>query len=209
MERSRRKTVKQLGAGIFALGLALCMAGCQSTAGAYMDASALSVQVPVTQQQSAIDIPVEFFDEVLSSRYQYHGIGIINDQRTFQKLWSYYAKEATRLPPSIDFDNYALLFVYDPEYYNRVAIIGINILQGVANPIIEKTQWTLSIGGDPVARKVREQAGKPVPSAKVNVAFQQIPRHKPGRPGVTAVLVDGLSGTTPEECRVIPVPSHP
>lgn len=197
---------RALVAGFFA---AVFFTGCSTRAGFYMDPEALSVQMPVVQQQSSLDIPVAFFDEELSSRYHYHGIGIINDQETFQKLWGYYVQEATRLPPVVDFDNYALLFVYDPKYYNKVAIVGVNVFEGIANPFVEKTNWTLSIGGDPIARKIREQEGKPVPSAKVNVAFQQIPRHRPGRPGVTAILVDGTQAQNLEECRVIPVPSHP
>ena len=56
-------------------------------------------------------------------------------------------------------------------------------------------------------REIRTKEGQTLPEPKVNVAFLQIPRNRPGMPGVTAVLVEGKN--EPEDSRVIPVPSRP
>ena len=174
-------------------------AGCTlRSAETYVDEAALTVQMPAHQTRS-LDLPTYYFDEILPQRYQHCGIGFINTQEQFQELWKIYAREATALPPVIDFRDYVLLFAYDPEYYNQVSFKGINIWKGIANPFIERTRWTLSIGGDPRTWK----DGKPDPEkAKVNVAFLQIPRHREGHPGVTAILVSG-------EQEVLPVPAEP
>lgn len=187
--------------------LCLCFTGCTATMGRYVNEDALTLQLQV-QQTKSLDVPVRFFDDDLSSRYHSHGMGIINDQETFSRLWDVYTKESTALPPSIDFQEYALLFVYDAEYYNFIKIIGLNVWQGIANPIIQKTNWKLSIHGNEQMRKIRESEGATLPEPKVNVAFLQIPRHRKDRPGVTAILVDGAASDASEN-RVIPVPSHP
>lgn len=185
----------------------LLTAGCITpTWGGYESDNALTLQTPVAKMQ-AMDIPVRFFDEMLPQRYQYKGIGIINDQETFQKMWDLYAVDTTALPPSIDFQECALLFVYDPNYYNLVSIVGLNVWKGIANPIVERTNWTLQIGGDPVMRKIRAKEGGTLPEPKVNVAFLQLLRHRDDRPGVTAILVEGNADQ--EESRVIPVPASP
>ena len=188
---------------------ALCAAvaaflGCANTLERYADEEALTIQQPAAQTQS-FDIPKRFFDEMLAQKWQHSGIGIINDQATFLKMWDLYSIERTALPPSIDFDTYALLFVYDPVYYNLVSIRGLNVWRGIANPIVERTNWTLSIEGDKKMREIRQQEGQTLPEPKVNVAFLQIPRNRPGKPGVTAILVEGRE--QPEESLVIPVPA--
>jgi hypothetical protein len=188
----------------------ICVAlftGCTATMGRYVDEDALTLQAPARETQS-FDIPVRFFNDILPSRYQHKGIGIINDQETFLAMWRLYSKDATALPPSIDFRDYALIFVYDPLYYNQVSIIGINVWQGIANPIIRKTDWKLSIEGNQQMRKIREAEGASVPEPKVNVAFQQVPRHRPGQRGVTALMVEGCN-ERPEDSLVIPIPEKP
>lgn len=181
--------------------------GCSATMSRYADESAITVQANVDSTKS-FDIPVRFFKDDLPARYQYHGLGIINDQETFSKMWRYYAKDTIAVPPSIDFRDYALIFVYDPNYYNQVSIIGLNVWQGIANPIVHKTDFKLSIEGNLQMRKIREKEGAVLPEPKVNVAFQQVPRHRVDRPGVTALLVEG-NAEDPGASRVIPIPSHP
>ena len=178
--------------------------GCADTLAGYASETALTIQQPATHTQS-LDIPKRFFDEQLDARWQHHGIGIINDQATFLRMWDLYTIERTALPPSIDFETYALLFVYDPVYYNLVSIRGLNVWQGIANPIVERTTWTLSIEGDKKMREIRTKEGQILPEPKVNVAFLQIPRNRPGAPGVTAVLVEGKED--PAKSLVIPVPA--
>lgn len=191
-----------------ALGLmaAWLLCGCAATMERYADPKALTQQSPVANAQS-LDVPKRFFDEELPARFQHKGIGIINDQETFLRFWSAYTTEATALPPSIDFENFAVLFVYDPEYYNRVFIRGLNVWEGIANPIVERTNWKLAIGGDPKMREIRRLQGLSVPEPKVNVGLVELLRNKPGRPGVTAVLVEGAED--PAESLVIPVPEGP
>lgn len=191
-----------------ALGLmaAWLLCGCAATMERYADPKALTLQSPVANAQS-LDVPKRFFDEELPARFQHKGIGIINDQETFLRFWSAYTTEATALPPSIDFENFAVLFVYDPEYYNRVFIRGLNVWEGIANPIVERTNWKLAIGGDPKMREIRRLQGLSVPEPKVNVGLVELLRNKPGRPGVTAVLVEGAEN--PAESLVIPVPEGP
>lgn len=191
-----------------ALGLmaAWLLCGCAATMERYADPKALTLQSPVANAQS-LDVPKRFFDEELPARFQHKGIGIINDQETFLRFWSAYTTEATALPPSIDFENFAVLFVYDPEYYNRVFIRGLNVWEGIANPIVERTNWKLTIGGDPKMREIRRLQGLSVPEPKVNVGLVELLRNKPGRPGVTAVLVEGAED--PAESLVIPVPEGP
>ena len=191
-----------------ALGLmaAWLLCGCAATMERDADPKALTLQSPVANAQS-LDVPKRFFDEELPTRFQHKGIGIINDQETFLRFWSAYTTEATALPPSIDFENFAVLFVYDPEYYNRVFIRGLNVWEGIANPIVERTNWKLAIGGDPKMREIRRLQGLSVPEPKVNVGLVELLRNKPGRPGVTAVLVEGAED--PAESLVIPVPEGP
>ncbi len=186
---------------------ALLMAGCSATWSRYADPEALTVQRPCEPTKS-LDIPVKFFNDELPSSQLHAGIGIINTQTEFQEMWALYAKETTALPPIIDFENVALLFVYDPVYYNHVEIIGLNVWQGIANPIIKRTNWTLSIEGDPKMRRIREQKGETLPEPKVNVAFLQVPRHREGRPGVTAILVEG-DAEDEGASLVVPVPEEP
>jgi hypothetical protein len=181
--------------------------GCSAKMSRYVDEEALTFQAPARETQS-FDIPVRFFNEMLPSRYHHKGIGIINDQETFLEMWSLYSKDATALPPSIDFRDFALVFVYDPLYYNQVSIIGINVWQGIANPIIRKTDWKLSIEGNQQMRKIREAEGATLPEPKVNVAFQQVPRHRPGQRGVTALMVEGCKDD-PGSSLVIPIPEKP
>ena len=146
--------------------------------------------------------------EVTKNFIELRGIGIINDQETFLRLWAAYnTTDTTALPPSIDFENFVVLFIYDPEYYNRIFIRGLNVWEGIANPIVERTNWKLSIGGDPKMREIREKQGLSVPEPKVNVGLLELLRNKPGRPGVTAVLVEGAED--PAESLVIPVPEAP
>lgn len=154
----------------------------------YTDEKALTANLPVDPSNKAIDIPKVFFDDTLPGRFQNNGIGIINDQDQFQKLWNLYAKDATALPPSIDFQENFVLFVYDPEYYNLIRIIGVNVWQGVANPIIEKTKWTLPLEGDPMMHKIRQIKGEKMPEIKVNAALLQLPRNRKGAPGITAIM---------------------
>ncbi|MBQ9693709.1 MAG: hypothetical protein IJV69_03025 [Kiritimatiellae bacterium] len=187
--------------------LGLCLTGCTATMARYCDETAVTVQAEVKSTQS-LDIPVRFFKEELPERYQHKGLGIINDQETFLKMWNLYAKEATVLPPSVDFRDYVLIFVYDPNYYNHVEIIGLNVWQGIANPIVRKTDWKLSIEGNQQMRKIREAEGAKLPEPKVNVAFQQVPRHRPGQSGVTALMVEG-NADDPGESLVIPIPEKP
>ena len=189
--------------GAFCVAVAAFL-GCANTLERYADEEALTIQQPAAQTQS-FDIPKRFFDEMLAPKWQHSGIGIINDQATFLKMWDLYSIERTALPPSIDFDTYALLFVYDPVYYNLVSIRGLNVWRGIANPIVERTNWTLSIEGDKKMREIRQQEGQTLPEPKVNVAFLQIPRNRPGKSGVTAILVEGRE--QPEESLVIPVPA--
>ncbi len=181
--------------------------GCASTLGWYADETALTTQQPVDGMRS-LDIPVRFFNEELDESYQYNGLGVINDQETFTKMWRMYTQEATALPPSIDFRDYALIFVYDPKYYNHVSIIGLNVWKGIANPIISSTNWKLSIEGNQQLRKIREREGAKLPEPKVNVAFLQVPRHKEGQRGVTALLVSG-NIENEEDSLVIPIPDAP
>ncbi len=191
------------------LPYAMCLAlvGCTATMAGYMEQEALTVQLPASETK-ALDIPVEYFNDTLPQSQQHKGIGIINTQTQFQEMWQLYARDTTALPPVIDFEEVALLFVYDPEYYNHVSIIGLNVWQGIANPIVKRTNWKLSIGGDPTMRKIRELEGQTLPEAKVNVAFLQIPRHRKGHPGVTAILVEG-NPKDEAASLVIPVPDEP
>lgn len=183
-----------------------CLCGCSATMERYASEDALTAQLPAAQTR-ALDIPKRFFDDVLPERFRYRGIGIINDQETFLKMWELYSLDTTALPPSIDFDTYALLFVYDPDHYNLVAFRGLNVWQGIANPFVEHTNWTLSIGGDAKMREIRTKEGQKLPEPKVNVAFLQILRNRPGTPGVTAVLVEPAED--PAKSLVLPVPSKP
>lgn len=182
--------------------------GCISVANDYMDDTALTLPeaAPVNATMKSIDIPVAFFDDDLPARFQHKGIGIINDQMQFQALWRAYTNENTALPPIIDFEKYVLLFVYDAQYYNLVKICGIHVHQGIANPIVERTNWTLTIGGSEAVRHYRNAMGIKNPIPKVNVSFLQIPRHQPNQPGVTAILVEG-NADRPQESIVVPVPS--
>ena len=120
---------------IAALCVALLGAGCTATMEGYADPAALTMKSPVAKATS-LDIPVRFFDEELPGRWQHHGMGIINDQETFQKLWKMYASEVTALPPAVDFENFAVLFVYDPAHYKLVHIRGRNGWQGIAHPLV-------------------------------------------------------------------------
>lgn len=195
---------------LITLSFAVCAAlfvGCAATMGDYLDETARTERYAVRETQS-LDIPVKFFDDILPSKYQHKGLGIINDQETFTQMWGLYTKEATSLPPSIDFRDYVLIFVYDPNYYNQVTIVGLNIWNGIANPIVRKTNWKMSIGGNQQMRKIREQEGAKLPDPKVNVAFLQVPRNRPGHPGVTALLVDG-SASDENDNLVIPIPEEP
>lgn len=193
----------QLGKWLFLVGCAFALGGCTATMGDYASEAALTAQIPAAQTQ-ALDIPKRFFDEILPAEWQHKGIGIINDQETFQKLWELYSIDQTALPPSIDFKTCALLFVYDPNYYNLVSIRGLNVWQGIANPFVERTNWTLSIEGDRKMREIREKEGQKLPEPKVNVAFLQLLRDRPGTPGVTAVLVEPRDPA--EDSLVVPVP---
>ncbi len=183
------------------------LTGCTATMDRYRDPKALTVQLPAAKTES-LDIPVSFFDEILPGSLQHKGIGIINTQTQFQEMWNLYATDTTALPPIVDFENVALIFVYDPNYYNHVQIVGVNVWEGIANPIISSTNWTLSIGGDPMVRKIRAQEGIQLPPPKVNVAFLQVPRHREGNPGVTAILVEG-DKDDPANSLVVPVPESP
>ncbi len=190
-----------------ALALAVGAAGCSATMGDYASEEALTVSAPV-QGMSSLDVPKRFFDEVLPARFQHNGLGFINDQETFLKMWRMYASDAMSLPPSIDFEDVVMLFAYDPEYYNLASIRQLRVWHGIANPVIERTDWKLKIGGDPKMREIRAQRGEPVPEPKVNVAFLQVPRNKPGRPGVTALLV-GEDPDDAEDSPVLPIPEKP
>lgn len=186
------------------LALPLCAAllgGCVATMADYEAEDAVTARLPA-EDSRAIDVPKRFFDDILPKRFQHDGLGIINNQEQFSALWELYARDATALPPSIDFENTVLLFVYDPVYYNLVRFKGLNVWKGIANPFVERTQWKLSIEGDPKLIKMRKAAGETIPEPKVNVALLQIPRNRPGRPGVTAILVSA-------DGEVIPVPSEP
>lgn len=186
------------------LVLPLCAAllgGCVATMAAYEAEDAVTARLPAEDSRS-IDVPKRFFDEILPKRLQHDGLGIINTQEQFSALWELYVRDATALPPSIDFRDSVLLFVYDPAYYNLVRFKGLNVWKGIANPFVERTNWKLSLEGDPTLRRIRKAAGESVPEPKVNVALLQIPRNRPGHPGVTAILV-GANG------EVIPVPPEP
>ena len=111
------------------------------------------------------------------------------------------------LKESISLTASAQQFYGYAEYYNRVFIRGLNVWQGIANPIVERTNWKLAIGGDPKMREIKEKQGIAVPEPKVNVGLVELLRNKPGRPGVTAVLVEGAE--KPEDSLVIPVPEEP
>ena len=180
---------------------ALLCSGCAATLENYADESAMTARLPVGDNRS-IDLPVRYFDEMLPKSQQREGLGFINDQKQFSALWELYAREATALPPAIDFQDSFVLFAYDPKYYNQIRFTGVNVWQGIANPFYEKTNFTLAIGGDPQLRKYRELAGEKVPEPKVNVALLELPRHRKGQPGVTAILYNG-------EGEVLPVPSRP
>lgn len=180
---------------------AVLLGGCAATVADYATESAITARLPV-EDSRAIDVPKRFFDDILPKGLQRDGLGIINTQAQFSALWELYARDATALPPSIDFENSVLLFVYDPVYYNLVRFKGLNVWNGIANPFVERTKWKLSLEGDPTLRKIRKAAGESVPEPKVNVALLQIPRNRPGRRGVTAILV-GSDG------EVIPVPPKP
>ncbi len=193
--------------------LSVCIlgfSGCTSVARTYMNDAALTLPAAtaVNATMKSMDIPVAFFDNELSSRFHHKGIGLINNQAQFQKMWRMYTNENTALPPIFDFEKRVLLFVYDAQYYNLVKICGIHVHQGIANPIVERTNWTLAIGGNEDARRYRESVGKVNPEPKVNVSFLEIPRHIDGQQGVTAILVEG-NPDNPEESIVIPVPRHP
>lgn len=186
----------------FALPLcAALLGGCAATMADYEAEGAITARLPA-EDSRAIDVPKRFFDDILPRSLQRDGLGIINTQAQFSALWELYARDATALPPSIDFEDTVLLFVYDPVYYNLVRFKGLNVWKGIANPFVERTKWKLSLEGDPTLRKIRKAAGENVPEPKVNVALLQIPRNRPGRPGVTAILV-GADG------EVIPVPPKP
>ncbi len=185
----------------------LALTGCTATMSRYVEPDALTIQLPASETKS-LDIPVRFFDDTLPQSQQYKGIGIINTQTQFQEMWQLYAQDTTALPPVVDFEQVALLFVYDPVYYNHVNIIGLNVWQGIANPIVKRTNWKLSIGGDPTMRKIRELEGQALPEPKVNVAFLQVPRHREGHPGVTAILVEG-NAEDQADSLVVPVPEEP
>lgn len=180
---------------------ALLLCGCAATMADYETDSAITARLPAEESQS-IDVPKRFFDDILPKRFQHEGIGIINTQEQFSAFWELYTRDATALPPSIDFRSSVLLFVYDPVYYNLVRFKGLNVWKGIANPFVERTKWKLSIEGDPNLLRIRKAAGEKIPEPKVNVALLQIPRNLPERPGVTAILVDA-------EGSVIPVPSEP
>ncbi len=199
--------MQSLPALLFIAVAALFFTGCAATVTRYVDETALTCQLPV-QDTPSYDIPIRFFNEDLPERYQANGLGIINDQETFAKMWRLYTKNNTALPPSIDFQNNVLLFVYNPHYYNQVSIIGLNVWNGIANPIILKSDKQFSIEGNPITRKIREQEGKRVNDPIVSVALLQLQRHREDRPGVTAVLVEGNSEDFGES-RVIPIPSEP
>lgn len=196
-----------MGCTLAVCGCLLCGGCATTTMGDALDTTALTLQTDV-HKTTAFDIPVRFFNEELPKRFQHQGLGIINDQETFTHMWNIYARETTALPPSIDFRDYALIFVYDPKYYNHVEIIGLNVWNGIANPIIKKTDWTLSIEGNVQMQKIRRAEGAKVPEPKVNVAFLQVPRHRPDQSGVTALLVEG-NMEDPGTSLVIPIPEKP
>ncbi|MEG2725348.1 MAG: hypothetical protein RR982_05815, partial [Kiritimatiellia bacterium] len=129
------------------------------------------------------------------SDFHHKGIGIINNDAQFIQLWNAYSSDNTALRPAIDFKNKVLFFAYDEKHYNLVRILGMEVTQGIANPIIWHTNWTLAIGGD-----ARLQKPGSTGKGKVNVAFLQIPRNLPGQPGVTAILAHG---------KIIPLPLEP
>ncbi len=192
----------QAAVGLLAIGLLLLGSGCATAhMDDYVSETAITAQLPA-DASDAIDVPKRFFDDMLPSNLQHEGLGIINTQEQFTALWELYAQESTMLPPAIDFRDSVVLFAYDPEYYNLVRFQGLNVWKGIANPFIERTTWKLSIAGDPIMRKIRARAGESVADPKVNVALLQIPRNRPGRPGVTAILVSG-------DLQVIPVPAEP
>ncbi|MDO5462508.1 MAG: hypothetical protein Q4F99_03370 [bacterium] len=190
--------------------LLLVTLGCTPVAKSYLDEEALTLpqRTPVAPSLKSMDIPKKYFDEMLPSSHLYNGIGVINDQVQFQQLWALYTNDNTALPPIIDFDEEALLFVYDPNYYNFIRICGIFVYQGVAEIAIEKTDWKLSFGGNPDARRYREAVGEPNPEPKVNVSFLRVPRNTKMQPGVTAVIV-GANEEDEMQSRVVPVPSRP
>lgn len=185
-------------------------AGCAPIARNYLDENALTLPqaTPVEPSMKSMDIPKMFFDDILPEKYHHHGIGIINNQLQFQQLWSLYTDDNTALPPIFDFDREALLFIYDPNYYNLMRICGIYVYQGVANVAIEKTNWKLSFGGNPDARRYREAIGEPNPEPKVQVSFLRIPRNLKDQAGVTAVIVE-TDDKDEMKSVVVPVPNKP
>lgn len=192
------------------------LAGCAApTAADYQRQGALTVRVldetlnrdgaPAGLPESfVLDIPKEFFDDDLPSEFRNGGVGIINNDLQLTQMWNRFSRDNTALRPSIDFKTKALLFVYDPDHYNLVRLLGMEVIDGVANPIIWHTNWTLSIGGNENRRKwlAQTKPQKDVPTGKgnVNVAFLQIPRDlPPGQAGVTAVLANGVPVPVPKE----------
>lgn len=186
------------------------LVGCASVAGDYLDDTALTTPevTEVEPSLKSMDIPKKFFDEILPERFHYNGIGIINNQLQFQQLWNAYTDDRTALPPIFDFEKEVLLFVYDPNYYNYMCIRGVFIHQGVVNVAIEKTDWTLSFGGSPEARRYREAIGEPNPEPKVQVSFLRMPRQLKGQRGITAVIVE-YNEMEEMQSRVIPIPDAP
>lgn len=189
---------------------ALFFIGCTPVVGNYMSTDALTLQQPQPIEPSlpSMDIPKKFFDEILPSKYHYNGIGIINNQLQFQRLWALYSDQRTALPQIIDFEQEALIFVYDPNYYNFIRICGIDVYQGIAEIAIEKTKWELAIGGNPDARRYREAIGEPTREPIVNVSFLRVPRNQEMQRGVTAVVVE-VNAEDKMKSRVIPISSHP
>lgn len=201
----------------FAALLTAGLAGCAATdPEAYRRPGALSISViddtlnrdgaPAGLSESfVLDIPKEFFDEDLPSEFRNGGVGIINNDLQLTQMWNRFSRDNTALRPSIDFKTTALLFVYDDQHYNLVRLLGMNVADGVANPIIWHTNWTLSIGGSEDRRRwlaaTKPQKDQPTGKGNVNVAFLQIPRDLPPRQaGVTAVMANG---------KPIPVPKAP
>lgn len=195
----------------FLMAMSACaFIGCTPVAKHYFVEDALTLPQPTPTEPSlkSMDVPKAFFDDVLPSKYLYKGIGVINNQLQFQQLWSSYTNDMTALPPIIDFEHEALLFVYDPNYYNLIRICGIYVYQGVAEIAIEKTNWKLSFGGNPDHRRYREAMGEPNPEPKVNVSFLRIPRNTDTQKGVTAVVVEANAEDNLKS-RVIPVSKRP
>lgn len=191
---------------LFFIGLT----GCTSVAGDYLNDAALTTPT-VTQVEPSLksmDVPKKFFDDVLPSKYHHNGIGIINNQVQFQQLWNAYTNDRTALPPIFDFENEVLLFVYDPNFYNYMCIRGLFIYQGVVNIAIEKTNYKLSIAGNPDARRYREAMGEYNPEPKVQVSLLRMPRQLNHQRGITAVIVE-YNEADEMQSLVIPVPDAP